>query len=250
MAAWWRRRTELLRRLRTYCASIVLVCAGWVIGHGTSVPHDLAGVRPCVDDDSIDVRFERGGEAARRAVTERLERSLRTVFDAAAMPWSRMTRCDDESAYLSLVLHVWEASDFAPRASAYELAVQVGPRTTLPDGSARARPPEAFDLAFTELFDERAVGVAAVVFLPRYVEAGLRDLTVSWWEDHLEAAAVAAVPIWLPWLGAALAVLAALSAWRFSPGLRRRSGAEQPIRHRAECQHGEGSCPDQADPER
>ena len=162
-------------------------------------------------------------------MTERLERSLRTVFDGAAIPWSRVTRCDDESSYLSLVLHVRDASDFALRASAYELAVQVGPRTTLPDGSARARPPEAFDLAFTELFDERAVGVAAVVFLPRYVEAGMRDLAVSWWEDHLDAAAVPAVPAWLPWLGGALAVLVAVSAWRLSHSLRRRSGPEQPV---------------------
>ena len=210
------------------------MCAGYAAAHGTIAPHDLAGVRPCVDDDSIDVRFERGGDVARRAVTERLERSLRTVFDGAAIPWTRVTRCDGSSAYLSIVLHVWDASAFAPRASAYELAVQVGRREVLGDGTARARPPDAFDLAVIELFDERAVGVAAVVFLPRYVEAGLRDLTVSWWEDHLAAPAAPSVPPWVPWVGAVLAAVAATLAWRVSRRRRRRAGPEQLVRHRTE----------------
>jgi hypothetical protein len=50
--------------------------------------------------------------------------------------------------------------------------------------SARADPPDAFDLSTEELYDERAVGIPAFVFLPAYLEAGLRDLVVSWWLDQ------------------------------------------------------------------
>jgi len=222
----------------------------WAASHGTSIPHDLVGIRPCVDDASIDVRFERGGAAARAAVNERLERALRTSLDGAAVPWSRLPRCDADSDYLSIVLHVWEADDFAPRASAYELAVQVGPRSERADGSARAEPASAFDLSVVELFDERAVGVPAVVFLPAYVEAGLRDLTVSWWEDQLDALAAPTTPAWLPWLGALLAAVVAGAAWCGLGVVRRRSRPEQLVRHRAERQQRERRRPDQPDPER
>lgn len=190
--------------------------------HGTTIPHDLAGLQLCVDDDSLEVAFERGGEAASAAVRQRLERSLEQVLGASSVPWRRADPCPDADGYLSVTLVVEEASWFAPRASAYTLAVQVGPRSRDPDGVVRALPPSAFDLSVSEVFDERAVGVPAVVFLPRYVEAGLRDLSVSWWEDHVEAAAaVAAAPTWLPWLGGALAACVAVFTWWRLRTLRR-----------------------------
>ena len=197
-----------------WCALVTVLVGGVVHPHGTTIPHDLAGLRLCVDDHSLVVAFERGGEAARVAVTQRLERALGQVLDAASVPWRRADTCPDADGYLSVALVVEDATWFAPRASAYTLAVQVGPRTSAADGAVRAEPPSAFDLSATEMFDERAVGVPAVVFLPRYVEAGLRDLSVSWWEDHLEAAAAArAVPVWLPWLGAGLAAVVASLTW-------------------------------------
>lgn len=235
---------------RRCCAVLALSWWAWAAAHGTSIPHELLGVRPCVDDASIDVRFERGGDTARRAVTERIERALRSSFDAAALPWSRRPRCDADSDYLSIVLHVWPADDFAPRASAYDLAVQVGTRVERADGTTRAMPASAFDLSVRELFDERAVGVPAVVFLPAYVEAGLRDLTVSWWEDHLDALPASATPVWLPWLGTLLAVVVATAVWRGSAVVRRSARPEQAVRHRAERQHRERRGPDQADTER
>lgn len=202
--------------------AFVLWCAA-VFAHGTTIPHDLAGIRLCVDDDSLDVRFERGGDAARAAVTERLQRAIDQVLDAASVPWRREVRCDADDGYLSVVLHVEEAPWFAPRASAYALRVQVGPRFEAPDGSVRALPPSAFDLSADEVFDERGVGVPAVVFLPRYVEAALRDLSVSWWEDHLDArAAAAAPPAWLPWLGGGIAVAVAILVLWWGRGRRSR----------------------------
>ena len=196
-----------------------------MLAHGTTIPHDLAGIRLCVDDDSLDVRFERGGEAARAAVSERLGRAVEQVLDAASVPWRRERRCEAaDDGYLSVELRVEEAAWFAPRASAYTLRVQVGPRSEGPAGSVRAWPPSAFDLSVDEVFDERAVGVPAVVFLPRYVEAALRDLSVSWWEDYLDArAAEARPPAWLPWLGGGLAVVVAVVVlwwgrrWRSAP---------------------------------
>jgi hypothetical protein len=212
MARWWVAWTALA----------ALQVAGVAHAHGTTIPHDLAGVRLCVDDDSLLVAFERGGEAARVAVTQRLERALEQVLGAAAVPWRREERCPDADGYLSVGLVVEGAPWFAPRASAYTLTVQVGPRTRGADGVVRAQPASAFDLSVAEVFDERAVGVPAVVFLPRYVEAGLRDLSVSWWEDHLDAAAAArAVPAWLPWLGAALAASVAALTWWWLRARRR-----------------------------
>lgn len=194
-------------RRRGACLVALLCCAA-VLAHGTTIPHDLAGVRLCVDDRSLDVRFERGGDAARVAVTERLQRAIDQVLDAASVPWRREARCPAGDGYLSVVLHVEDAPWFAPRASAYTLRVQVGDRHEADDGSVRASPAGAFDLSADEVFDERAVGVPAVVFLPRYVEAGLRDLSVSWWEDHMDTLAGGdAPPPWLPWLGAGLAAL-------------------------------------------
>jgi len=209
-----------------WSALAALLVGGVVHAHGTTIPHDLAGLRLCVDDDSLEVAFERGGEAARVAVTQRLERALEQVLGAAAVPWRREDPCPDADGYLSVSLVVEDAAWFAPRASAYTLTVQVGPRTRGPDGAVRALPPSAFDLSVMEVFDERAVGVPAVVFLPRYVEAGLRDLSVSWWEDHLDAAAAAqAAPAWLPWLGGALAAcVASLTWWRLHPSRRGRPG--------------------------
>ena len=216
----------MARWIVAWSALTALGVAGCVHAHGTTIPHDLAGLRLCVDDDSLEVAFERGGEAARVAVTQRLERALDTVLDAAAVPWRREDPCPDADGYLSVSLVVEDAAWFSPRASTYTLAVQVGPRTRGPDGVVRAQPPSAFDLSVMEVFDERAVGVPAVVFLPRYVEAGLRDLSVSWWEDHLDAAAAAReVPAWLPWLGGALAVgVASLTAWGLRASRRVRPG--------------------------
>jgi len=205
----------MARRWVAWSALAALLVAGSGHAHGTTIPHDLAGVRLCVDDDSLTVAFERGGEAASAAVTQRLERALDQVLDAAAVPWRRAVRCPDADGYLSVGLVVEDAPWFAPRASAYTLTVQVGPRVRGADGVVRAQPASAFDLSVAEVFDERAVGVPAVVFLPRYVEAALRDLSVSWWEDHLAAAAAErTVPAWLPWFGAALAAAVAALTWR------------------------------------
>lgn len=237
------------------------VGAAVALAHGTTIPHDLAGVAPCVDEASIDVRIERGGEAAERAVRERLERALDRTLTSSAVPWHRGAPCPDGVDYLSVVLVVESAPWFAPRASAYELAVQVGARASADDGTVRAYPPAAFDLAVRELFDERAVGVPAVVFLPRYVEAGLRDLSVSWWEDHVTSLAASGGARWLPPVaGSALAVLVAAAAWwatarwRTSPagsaGLRRLGPrAEEVVRDRPARQQRERRRPDQADAE-
>lgn len=179
-----RRRPALTRRWRVLAALVLLLAWNPVPAHD-SIHSALAGVRLCVDDDSLDVRFERGGEVAAGLVRERLWRSLEQTFTGASLPWQRAPVCSGADGYLSVVLDVREAPWYGPRASAYELAVQVGQRQAMADGSVRASPAGAFDFRVVELFDERAVGIPAVVFLPRYVEAGLRDLSVRWWQDHL-----------------------------------------------------------------
>lgn len=228
---------------------LTVAWCGWAGAHVASIPHDLAGIEICVDDASIDVRFERGGDVATRAVTERIERYVRVSFDAASLPWSSRSRCDDAVDYLSIVLHVWAADELAPRASAYELAVQVGPRVQGSDGAVRATPPSAFDFRAREVFDERAVGVPAVVFLPRYVEAGLRDLTVRWWQDQLETRTEEtgqSVSVARPLALAAALLLVVVCVSRLA---RLRARAEQPVRHGAEREQRERRRPDQADAE-
>ncbi len=209
----WRSASQALAL--SLALSLALAFASPALAHGSSIPHDLAGVRLCVDAHSIDVRFERGGVAAERAVTERLERALETIFTAGNVDWWLAGDCPAEDGYLSLVLDVREATWFAPRASAYALAVQVGRRAPQADGSVRAAPADGFDLAVHELFDERAVGIPALVFLPGYLEAALRDLTVSWWEDQLATASDARLlQRWLPPVGAVLASLTGWLTWR------------------------------------
>lgn len=181
------------------------------LAHGTLIPHDLAGVRLCSDDDSVQVSFEGDDDGLRtQLVRERLERAVRATLRAGGVPWRTEPACPAGRGYLAIGLHVRDASWFAPRASEYALEVRVGWRRT-GDGPARADPPDAFDFAVVELYDERAVGVPAFVYLPRYVEAGLRDLAVSWWEDREPTAPV---PPWVPALGGALALATgAASAW-------------------------------------
>ena len=199
-----RPRAALTLRWRLLAALVVLLAWTPVSAHG-SIHSELAGVRLCVDDDSLDVRFERGGEVAAGLVRERLWRSLEQTFTGASLPWQRAPVCSGADGYLSVVLDVREAPWYGPRASAYELAVQVGQRHEQADGSVRASPADAFDFRVVELFDERAVGIPAVVFLPRYVEAGLRDLSVRWWQDQLAHAAGAEAERWRPWLGIGVA---------------------------------------------
>jgi hypothetical protein len=217
--------SELGRAVRvpsTACAALAVALAAALAcsvaaAHGTSIPHDLRGVEPCVDDASIEVRFERDDAGGRVAamVRDRLERALPAALDGAGVPWRRPPTCPDGRGYLSIGLLVADASWYAPRAVTYELRVHVGWRRSDGVGRVRADPPDAFDLTVTDLFDERAVGVPAFVYLPGYVEAALRDLTVSWWEDQ---DATSGAPWWLPPLGATLALLSAASggwwAWR------------------------------------
>ncbi|MBA2667809.1 MAG: hypothetical protein H0U69_12340 [Trueperaceae bacterium] len=196
----------------------VVACA---LAHGTTVSHDLAGVSFCVDDASVAVSFERDptGVVA-DLVHERIDRAIRRTFDAAAVPWRRQERCPEGRSYVEATLHVREAAWFAPRASAYDVTVRVGPRRAF-TGGARADPPDGFDFFAAEVFDEVAVGVPAFVFLPRYVEAGLRDLSVSWWEDRADAA-TAGVPRWVPFLGALVALVVAVTVAVVLRVLRRR----------------------------
>ena len=144
-------------------ALVVLLAWTPALARG-SIFNELAGVHLCVDDASLDVRFERGGEVAIGLVRERLWRSLERTFTGASLLWRRA------------------------------------------DGSVRASPADTFDVRVVELFDERAVGTPAVVFLPRYVEAGLRDLSVRWWQDPLAAEADSEAGRSRPWLGVGVAV--------------------------------------------
>jgi hypothetical protein len=202
-------------------AMLVAALLSSAAGHGTTIPHDLVGVSFCVDDATLRVAFE-GDEGGRLAaiVAERIERSLVATFDAAALPWRRVALCPAERGYVELGLDVRAAPWFGARAVEYDAVVRVGWRATGPEG-VRALPPDAFDFAVTDLFDEAAVRIPAFVFLPRYLEAGLRDLSVSWWEDR--AASPEEVPRWVPMAGVALAVLVALLAALTVGTLRRRS---------------------------
>lgn len=199
-------------RLRALLALLLaLTACGAASAHGTTIPHALAGVDLCVDDASLAVSFSRDGSGvAASIVAERLERALRRTFDAAAVSWRRRARCRGDG-YVEVALHVRDAPWFAPRAVAYDAVVRVGPRRE-ERGRVVALPPEAFDFSVGEIYDEAAVGTPAFVFLPRYVEAALRDLTVSWWEDR-EAPPPA--PGWLPWLGGGIAggVVAGGALW-------------------------------------
>jgi len=197
-------RGALTLRWRWLPALLVLLAWTSAPAHG-SIVSELAGVRLCVDDASLDVRFERGGDVATGLVRERLWRSLERTFTGASLPWQRAPVCTDVDGYLSVVLEVREAPWYGPRASAYEVAVQVGQRHEQADGSVRASPADAFDFRVVELFDERAVGIPAVVFLPRYVEAGLRDLSVRWWQDQLALEADSRAGRSRTWLGVGVA---------------------------------------------
>jgi hypothetical protein len=210
---------SLPRRVATLAvAVIVAVTLARAAAHGTTIPHDLAGVAPCVDDASIEVSFDRDEDGrVAELVAERLARSLERTLGGAGVPWRRHAHCPAARGYVSIGLDVSDASWYAPRAAVYELRVHVGWRRT-GGGVVRADPPDAFDFTVSELFDERAVGVPAFVYLPGYVEAALRDLAVSWWEDQRESAAP---PWWLPVLGLAAASVTGLAAARWA---RRSAG--------------------------
>jgi hypothetical protein len=183
-----RRRGLSLRVLRCLAVAplaIALAPLPSALGDGVAIPHDLAGVRLCVDDESIRVSFPR----------------------------------DETRGYLEIALEVHDAPYLAPGLVMYDAVVRVGPRAVLPEG-VRAAPPDAFDFAVTELYDEAAVRVPAFVFLPAYVEAALRDLGLAWWEDHVEAQR--RVPAWVPPVGIALAALAAALAVPLARAMGRR----------------------------
>jgi hypothetical protein len=201
-------------------AVLVAALLSSAAGHGTTIPHDLAGVGLCVDDATLRVAFA-GDEGGRLAsiVAERIERSLAATFDAAALPWRRVAVCSAERGYVELALDVRPAPSFGARAVEYDAVVRVGWRQAVASG-VRAFPPDGFDFAVTDLFDEAAVRIPAFVFLPRYLEAGLRDLSVSWWEDR--AAQPEEVPRWVPMAGVAIALLVALLAAVTAGTLRRR----------------------------
>jgi hypothetical protein len=218
-----RRRGLSLRVLRCLAVAplaIPLAPLPSALGDGVAIPHDLAGVRLCVDDESIRVSFPRD-ETRRLAelVGERLERAVAATFDAAALPWRREPTCPETRGYLEIALEVHDAPYLAPGLVMYDAVVRVGPRAVLPEG-VRAAPPDAFDFAVTELYDEAAVRVPAFVFLPAYVEAALRDLGLAWWEDHVEAQR--RVPAWVPPVGIALAALAAALAVPLARAMGRR----------------------------
>ena len=209
----------MARPLEPLAALAVASLACLALGHGTIIPHDLAGVRLCVDDESLAVSFESdpSGRLA-QVVSERIDRAVHATFDAAALPWQRTDACPADRGYVEIALHVHDAAWFAPRAVEYDVVVRVGPRWSGEEG-VRASPPDAFDFSERELFDEAAVGVRAFVFLPRYVEAGLRDLSVSWWEDREEAAGT--LPGWVPWAGAVLAIITGAGCYGLIGRLRR-----------------------------
>jgi hypothetical protein len=195
----------MARLLAALAAVAAASLACLALAHGTTIPHDLAGVRLCVDDESLAVSFEADPSGLLAlVVSERIDRAVHATFDAAALPWQRTDVCPEDRGYVEIALHVRDAAGFAPRAVEYDVAVRVGPRLA-DEAGVRAGPPDAFDFSERELFDVDAVGVRPFVFLPRYVEAGLRDLSVSWWEDREEAAR--ALPVWVPWAGAALAIV-------------------------------------------
>jgi hypothetical protein len=217
---WTRRRRRRRAAWILVLASVFPSAPAW--GHVSSIPHALEGVSLCVDDASIDLRFAAGGAPVERAVRERVSPYLAAILAGSGVPYRRETACPAAPGYLSLVLHVEPAEWFAPRASSYGLAVQVGQRRA--DGaSARADPPDAFDLTMEELYDERAVGIPAFVFLPEYLEAGLRELVVSWWLDQPVGATVEGR---LPprWLAVAVAFAAAATG-ATTVALRRGVGA-------------------------
>jgi hypothetical protein len=197
-------------------ATVGLAWSPTAAAHGTTIPHDLTGVTLCLDEASLHVEFDgTRGDLTRTLVQERLHRALVGTLDAAALPWRYEEVCPPDRGYVAVALEVRPADWFAPRASEYRLQVRVGWRSDV-DGVVRAEPADAFDFAVTELFDERAVGVPAFVYLPGYVEAGVRDMAVSWWEDQQVAAPM---PSWVPWLGGGLA---SLSACLTALALRRR----------------------------
>jgi hypothetical protein len=214
-------------------ASVFASSPAW--GHVSSIPHELDGVTLCVDEATIDLRFAAGGAPVEHAVRERLAPYLTAILAGSGVPHRREVACPADAGYLSLVLHVEPAEWFAPRASVYTLAVQVGQRRAA-GASARADPPDAFDLSVEELYDERAVGIPAFVFLPDYLEAGLRELVVSWWLDrpspHLArqpsaqppAEPVARAVDRFPPLWMALSVAAAAAGTAMTLALRRGIG--------------------------
>ena len=204
-----------------FVALLLLSVAGSARAHFTDIPHDLGGVRLCVDEESIDLRFERGGAPVEHAVRQRLERFLTALLDGAGVAWSSAAACPPDRGYLSVRLDVSEAPWFAPRASAYRAAVQVGPRSRSAEGRPVAEPADAFDFRVAKVYDEVAVGIPAFVFLPRYLEAALRDLTVAWWLDQPPPAPPRPhAPAWAP-VAAAAGLVALLAALTFTVRFRR-----------------------------